>query len=57
MAEELDGRLDEMEKSLAALESHVREQTLRTQSRTRITLVVGIIFIVALFVWLTIISV
>jgi hypothetical protein len=52
MAEELDGRLKEMERSLETLESHVREQTLRTQSGTRITLVVGIILIAALFVWL-----
>ncbi len=56
MAEELDGRLDQMEKSLAALESQVREQTLRTQSSTRIMLVGGIIFIAALFVWLAFIS-
>jgi hypothetical protein len=53
MAEELDGRLSEMEKSLGALESRIREQTLRTQSRTRITLVIGIILIAGLFVWLS----
>jgi hypothetical protein len=52
MAEELDGRLKEMEKSLEALESQVREQTLRTQSGTRTVLVVGIIIIAVLFVWL-----
>jgi len=56
MAEELDGRLDQMEKSLAALESHVREQTLHTQSNTRIVLVAGVIFIAALFCWLSFIA-
>ena len=57
MAEELDGRLNEMEKSLAALESQVREQTLRTQSGTRVTLVIGIIVIAVLFIWLSFIAV
>ncbi len=57
MAEELDDeRLGQMEKSLAALESQVREQTLRTQSSTRVSLVVGIIVIAALFVWLSFIA-
>ncbi len=57
MAEELDDeRLSQMEKSLAALESQVREQTLRTQSGTRVSLVVGIIVIAALFVWLSFIA-
>jgi hypothetical protein len=56
MAEELDGRLSEMEKSLATLESQVREQTLRTQSGTRVTLVIGIILIAVLFVWLSFIA-
>jgi hypothetical protein len=53
MADENDGRLTEMEKSLAALESHLREQTLRTQSGTRTALVVGIILIAVLFGWLS----
>jgi hypothetical protein len=53
MAEELDGRLSEMEKSLTTLESQVREQTLRMQSSTRVTLVIGIILIAVLFVWLS----
>jgi hypothetical protein len=57
MAAELDRRLDEMEKSLAALESQVREQTLRTQSRTRLTLVIGSILFIALFLWLTFVAV
>jgi hypothetical protein len=57
MAEEFDRRLDEMEKSLAALESQVREQTLRLQSGTRITMVVGGLFIIALFAWLSFIAV
>jgi hypothetical protein len=57
MAEELAGRLKEMEKSLEALESQVREQTLRTQSGTRTVLVVGIIVIAVLFVWLAFVAV
>jgi uncharacterized protein YgbK (DUF1537 family) len=57
MAAELDRRLDEMEKSLAALESQVREQTLRTQSRTRLTLVVGSLVFLVLFGWLTVVAV
>ncbi|MGO8702894.1 MAG: hypothetical protein ACLQVA_03670 [Candidatus Brocadiia bacterium] len=57
MAEELDDeRLSQMEKSLAALEFQVREQTLRTQSGTRVSLVVGIIVIAVLFVWLSFIA-
>jgi hypothetical protein len=57
MADELDGRLNEMEKSLAALENQVRERTLRLQFGTRLTIVVGAILIVALFAWLSYIAV
>jgi len=57
MAQEFDDeRLSKVEMSLAALESHVREQTLRTQSGTRVALVVGIIVIALLFVWLSFIA-
>ena len=57
MAEQLDDeRLSQMEKSLAALESQVREQTLRTQSGTRVAIVVGVIFIFLLFGWLSYIA-
>jgi len=57
MAEELDGRLKEMERSLETLESQVREQTLRTQSGTRTALVVGIIVIAVLLIWLAFVAV
>ena len=56
MADELDGRIQEVERSLTTLESQVREQLARTQSGTRTMLVVGIILIAIIFVYLTILT-
>jgi len=56
MAEELDGRIQEVERSLTTLESQVREQLARTQSGTRTMLVVGIILIAIIFTYLIILT-
>ena len=57
MAEELDGKLQEVERSLTTLESQLREQVSRTQSGTRTLLIVGIILIAIIFTYLTILTV
>jgi len=46
MAEELDGRIQEVEKSLGTVESQMRAQIESVQSGTRTTLVVGFILVV-----------
>ena len=53
MAEELEGRIGEVEKSIGTLESQIRSQIGRTQAATRTVLVVGIIVIVVIFGYMT----
>jgi len=53
MAEELGGRVQEIEKSVDGLESQMRAQIARTQSGTRAVLVIGIIIIAIIFIYMT----
>jgi len=56
MAEELEGRVQEIEKSVDTLESQVRAQIARAQSGSRAMLVIGIILIAIIFIYMTWIS-
>lgn len=56
MADELNGRVQEIEKSLGTLEADLREQVARVQSGTRTTLIVGIILIAGIFIYLTVLT-
>jgi len=52
MAEELEGRVEDIERSVQSLETQVRALIARTQTTTRVVLVVGIIVIAAVFAYL-----
>ena len=56
MAEELDGRVEEIERSVETLESQMRAQIARTQFGTRVMLVVGIVAIVFSIIYMAIIT-
>ncbi len=56
MADELEGRVEEIEKSVENIESQLRAQTARTQSGSRLVLVIGIILVIVsiiYFAWLS----
>ena len=56
MADAQDGRVDEMEKSLGALQTEMREQIARTRVNTRVVLIVGLVVVVIIIgylMWLT----
>ena len=53
MADEKEGRVQEIERSLETLESQVRAQIARTQAGARAVLVIGIIIIAVVFGYMT----
>lgn len=53
MAEEIEGRVQEIEKSVETLESQMRAQIARTQSGARAILVIGIIIVAIIFIYMT----
>ena len=53
MADEIEGKLQEVERSLGTLESRMREQVAAAESSKRTTLVVGVILVILVFASLT----
>ena len=53
MVEEMEGRVQEVERSVETLESQLRAQIARTQAGTRAVLVIGIIVIAIIFAYMT----